>query len=333
MRLALTFLIILLSSLQAKEVNMLFIGNSFTFRHNLPTLVKEVFEEGQPGLTLNVERLTYGGQDMYRHHDLYFSETMLRLNSISLEDVQKKSKAIQAFLSTKKLPDNYQSYWKDLGRKASKWPMIKDRLGAALKKQEEIIERIKNNKRIKWDYVVLQSYQDVTHDVDKGYAQYAQKFAEIAKKEGVKVILYITAPHSQNSKPVTKPVEVKRTEMELRTIQKLVDRIKPHAVVPVPLALKNIQAKGTDLTFRYRTDAHPNQSCAFLTANMFYASFYKESTEGFHFDTATETKLKKGGKDPNGGSAKVIFDGPTKKLLQKAAFEAVQSFDAGYGKP
>ena len=105
-----------------------------------------------------------------------------------------------------------------------------------------------------------------------------------------------------------------------------------HAVVPVPLAIKNIQAKGTDLTFRYRTDAHPNQYCAFLTANMFYASFYKESTEGFNFDTVTETKLKKGGKDPNGGSAKVTFDDPTKKLLQKAAFEAVRSFDAGYGK-
>ena len=62
-----------LAGVEAKEINMLFMGNSFTFRHDLPQLVRQVLEEGQPDLTVNVERIVYGGQDMFRHHDLYFS--------------------------------------------------------------------------------------------------------------------------------------------------------------------------------------------------------------------------------------------------------------------
>ena len=37
---------------EAKEINMLFMGSSFTFRHDLPELVKQVFEEGQTDLTV-----------------------------------------------------------------------------------------------------------------------------------------------------------------------------------------------------------------------------------------------------------------------------------------
>ncbi len=75
-----------------------------------------------------------------------------------------------------------------------------------------------------------------------------------AEQEGIKVILYITAPHAQNQEPVTEPLELERTEMELKTIQQLAERIKPHAVVPVALGIRNIQQSGTDLTFRYAND-------------------------------------------------------------------------------
>ena len=50
-------------AVEAKEINILFMGNSFTLRHDLPRLVKQVFEEGQPGLTVNVEQITYGAED------------------------------------------------------------------------------------------------------------------------------------------------------------------------------------------------------------------------------------------------------------------------------
>ena len=50
--------------------------------------------------------------------------------------------------------------------------------------------------------------------------------------------------------------------------------LKPKAVIPVPLAIKNIQMgdadkPGTDFVFRYQNDGHPNQTCAFLVANLF----------------------------------------------------------------
>ena len=187
---------------------------------------------------------------------------------------------------------------------------------------------------MKWDYLVLQSWLDVVGDVDEGYAKYVQKWAKIAEKNGIKVILYITAPHAQNAEPVNAPVGMEQTNVEMRTIQQLSGRIQPHAVVPVALGIKKIQESGTDLKFRYVKDGHPNQYSAFLTSNMFYASFFKESTEGFNYNTVVETKDKGAGKgkDPDGGNAKVIFNNKTKTLLQKAAFDAVMEFNTGNGK-
>jgi len=158
-------------AVEAKEINMLFMGNSFTFRHDLPSLVKQVFEEGQADLTVNVERIVYGGQDLFPHHDLYCSETAVRLNSITISEIEERTAVIESMLAAEKPP-------------------------------------------------------------------------------------------------------------------------------------------------------------------AFYNAFFKESTEGFTFDTVVETKSKgKGmGKDPDGGDAKVVFEDSTKTLLQKAAYDAVKEFSAGYGK-
>ncbi|VGO20666.1 DUF4886 domain-containing protein [Pontiella sulfatireligans] len=323
-----------LGTVEAKEINMLFMGNSFTFRHDLPQLVKQVFEEGQPDLTVNVERIVYGGQDMFRHHDLYFSETMVRLNTIAIPEVEEKASAIETMLAAGTSPAFYNTYWEKTGLKPVGWSIIQKNLKSAVKNQKKLSQRIKNNERVKWDYLVLQSWKDVVADVDAGYAEYAQKWAKLAEQEGIKVILYVTAPHAQNQEPVTEPLELAQTEMEMKTIQQLTERIKPHCVVPVALGIKNIQQNGTGLKFRYVNDMHPNQTSAFLAANMFYASFFKKSTEGFTFNTVTETNPKgKGeGKDPDGGDAKVVFDDATKTLIQKAAFEAVMAFNAGNGK-
>lgn len=326
----LVFLLSLFGSAGAKEINILFMGNSFTFRHDLPELVKEVFEEGQPNLTVNVEKVVYGGQDMFRHHDLYFSQSMVRLNSITVPEIETFKTRIQSFLDLEIAPDFYSAYWQKTGLKPVPWSKITGNLKTALWRQDQLINRIKANDRVKWDYLVLQSWQDVVEDPDAGYAEYVQKWAEIADKEGIKLILYITAPHSQNATPVDAPLKPDQTEMEMRAVHALAKRVKPHAVVPVPLAIQAIQEGGTELTFRYVNDFHPNQYCAFLTANMFYAAFFKDSTEGFRFNTVVETNDKGAGegKDPDGGSAKVVFDEETKKLLQKAAYESVVEFDS-----
>ncbi len=318
---------------EAEEINVLFMGNSFTFRHDLPSLVKQVFEEGQADLTVNVERIVYGGQDLFRHHELYFSETAVRLNSIAIPEIEEKTAAIESMLTAGKPPAFYNAYWEKAGLEPRPWENNRKNLMNALKTQKILNQRIKDGERVKWDYLVLQSWLDVVADVDAGYGEYAQKWAKLAEQEGVKVILYITAPHAQNQAPVTEPVELERTDMEMKTIQQLSKRIKPHAVVPVALGIKNIQQGGTDLKFRYVNDGHPNQYCAYLTANMFYASFFKESTEGFAFNTVVENKSKGrgAGKDPDGGDAKVVLEGSTKTLLQKAAYDAVLEFSSGYG--
>ncbi|MFC1761099.1 hypothetical protein ACFL6U_03365 [Planctomycetota bacterium] len=322
--------VFLLGHAHAKEINMLFMGNSFTFRHDLPELVKQVFEEGQPNLTVNVERIVYGGQDLFRHHDLYFSETFVRLHSITVSEAEEKIIAIQSLLAAGESPIFYRAYWEKTSLKPPDWSTIEKNLQSAQKRQQQLIERIKAGDRIKWDYLVLQSWRDVVENVNAGYAEYAQKWAKMAQEEGIKVILYITAPHAQNAEPVTEPVGLEQTEMEMETIHKLVDRIHPFAVVPVALGLKRIQRNGTDLTFRYVNDMHPNQYAAFLTSNMFYAAFFKETTEGLHYNSVTETNPKGQGpgKDPDGGNATVTFDATSKILLQRAAYDAAMEFYA-----
>lgn len=313
----------------AKEINILFMGNSFTFRHNLPELVKTVFEEGHPDLTVNVELIGYGGQDLFRHHDLYFSESTVRLNSITVPEIEAFIDRIRSFLEMKEAPEFYNAYWQKTGLKPVPWERCSRSLESAVKKQGWLMDRVKNKNRVKWDYVVLQSWQDVVADPDAGYAEYAKTFAKIAGQEGAEVILYITAPYAQNEAPVDGPVNPEQSGMEMRVIHELAAQIKPAAVVPVPLGIRAIQEGGTDLTFRYVNDFHPNQYTAFLTANMFYAAFFKESPEGLSFNAVTETKLTEEGKDPDGGDAQVVFDDAAKTLLQKTAYNSVVQFNSG----
>jgi hypothetical protein len=320
-------LLVMLQTAQARQINMLFMGNSFTFRHDLPKLVKTVFEQGQPGLTVNVENVVYGGQDMFGHHDLYFSESMLRLNSITIPEIEAFITRIKSLQAMTTPPDFYGAYGQKSGLEPMAWEKIHEHLETSLKRQQFLIERIRNNRRVKWDYVVLQSWQDVVGDVDKGYAEYVQQWAAMAEKEGIKVILYITAPHAQNAAPVKAPIGLEQTRMEMETIGKLVKRIHPFAVVPVALGLEMIQENGTDLKFRYVNDGHPNQYSAFLAANMFYAACFKESPEGLNFNTVIETKLDENGKDPDGNDPKIVFDENTKNLIQKTAFDAVMAFN------
>jgi hypothetical protein len=50
-----------------KTLNVLFIGNSFTARHNLAHLVEAMAEEGHPGLDMEVTTVIYGGRTLQDH--------------------------------------------------------------------------------------------------------------------------------------------------------------------------------------------------------------------------------------------------------------------------
>ena len=309
-----------------KEMKILFLGNSFTFRNNLPMLVKQIFEEGNPGLKVHVEKVTYGGQDMYRHSEWYFSETFIRLNSITVPEIERLIQKQRELLRRSQAPTEYAVYCKTTGTKMESWQRLKIKLERSIRNQQTLIERIKQNRRLKWDYVVLQSWLDIVDNPDKGYAKYVKKLAAIAAKEHIKPVLYITAPYAQNQKPVKAPIAIMRTDKELKSAHELAGEIHAFAVIPVPLVLKKIQSGGTDLKFRYVNDFHPNQYCAFLTANMFYAAFFKRSPEGLNFNKVVGCKAKNN-KGPDGKERTVVFDDMTKKYLQKMAFESVEEFD------
>jgi hypothetical protein len=206
------------------------------------------------------------------------------------------------------------------------WKKLKIKLERSIRNQQALIERIKKNRRFKWDYIVLQSWRDIVDDPEQGYVKYVKKLAAVAAKEHIKPVLYITAPYAQNQSPVKAPVAVARTDMELKVARELADKVAAFAVVPVPLALKKIQSGGTDLKFRYVNDFHPNQYCAFLTANMFYTAFFKRSPKGLKFNKVVGCNAKNN-KGPDGKERTVVFDDMTKEYLQKMAFESVEEFD------
>lgn len=317
-----------LKSQEQEEINILFIGNSFTARHNLSELVKNVFEEGKPYLNVNVQALIYGGQSLFQHTEYYFSQTFIEQSTIADSTIESRIKKMENLLLLEELPEEYIHFWEDIrGQALRDFP--KNLINIAIQRHKNLQN---NNPRTKWDYVVLQSWQDEVQDLNDGYAKYARYLGNIAKEQGVEVILYITAPDIQNQAPVSGPLKQENVDQEIAMVIDLANEIEPYAVVHVPLAINRIQKRGTDLTFRYVNDFHPNQRTAFLTSNMFYAAFFNESTEGFEYNTVTENKTHSTEEEPNvkldpdGGPATVLFEGEEKTYLQQMAYNAAAEF-------
>ena len=313
----------------AKELNILFLGNSFTARHDIAGLVEQILEEGDPTTDVQVQRVIYGGQNMFKHSTYYFSQSFIEQNTLTEDAITKRIASMRKFIDsdTPPNPEEWTQHWLSVGKTNVPFADIHKNIAKAIKNHEALL---RNNPRIKWDYVVLQSWRDVSEQPNQGYERYATKLAEIAKAQGAEVILYMTSPETQNQAPVTKPYNVAAAERDTAVGLRMAKALQPKAVIPVPLAIKNIQTghedePGTDLVFRYHNDGHPNQTCAFLVANLFYASITGKSPEGFGFNSVTETKLKNG-KDPDGGEPTVVFDDEAKTYLQRMAWEAVVEF-------
>ncbi|MEM9646341.1 MAG: hypothetical protein AAF989_15225, partial [Planctomycetota bacterium] len=311
-------------SVAAKDIHVLFLGNSYTNRHDIPDLVEEILEEGDPDVDVHVDRVIYGGQNMFKHATYYFSQSFIEQASISNAELESRIMKMQSYLQSKQPPESeeWNAHWAALGGKAN-FADIHKHIRRAIVNHQALLA---NNPRTRWDYVVLQSWRDVSADPNQAYAKYATKLAEVVNEQGAEVILYMTSPETQNQKPVASPVAPESADRDLLVGTTLTRRIMPKAVVHVPLAIRRIQEDGTELCFRYVNDGHPNQTCAFLTTNLFYAALTGKSPEGLLFDTVTENKVKNG-KDPDGGPLKVTFNGATKSYLQRAAFESTQDFN------
>ena len=77
----------LVSPADGKTLNVLFIGNSFTARHNLSQVVKTMAEAGQPGLKFNVTTVIYGGRTLAHHWELQ-TPNFIRQATIRPSEVQ-----------------------------------------------------------------------------------------------------------------------------------------------------------------------------------------------------------------------------------------------------
>jgi hypothetical protein len=219
---------------------------------------------------------------------------------------------------------------KNPARKPSQWMGDRQTIKTAIGYHEEWMANRKNFPPA-WNYVVLQSWQDVSANPETGYLKYAAKFAELAKQQNTKVILYITAPYSQNMAPVTEPIEKERALMEVRLAYDFAKKTGA-IVVPVPLAVYRLQKDGTTLTLRYKNDGHPNQCGAYLTACLFYAAVFNKSPEGLPLSEVVETKIvdrNQPTSDPDGNPIKRVFTDAERTLMQRTAWETMEAFRKG----
>lgn len=288
-----------------KSLNVLFIGNSFTARHNLAQVVEAMAEEGNPGLDMQVTTVIYGGRTLQDHWRLG-TANLVKITTLTATEEEKTL----AYL-----------------RDAAKDPADQYAL-RAVERHEQLLFSLGQPRR-KWDIVVLQSYRDDSPD-DTRYADYAPKFAELIKAQGGRVVLYETTPLTQNDKPLTTPPDAAPVLAKERKIRELADRIGA-SVVPMAIVAHRCQATRPDLTLRFVNDAHLNQTMAYLTACTFYGVLFDRSPEGLAQNEVTDIRFldaKHRDQDRDGGPLTRVFSGKDRKELQRIAWEGIQKFKA-----
>ena len=303
------------SAAPKKTLHALFIGNSYTFRNDLPEIVKRLVEEGNPGIDFQYVKLIYGGQTLYTHWEKFRSQNFLMLPELAKADLEKQCAELEQLQREAKGKSGNAA--KDAGR-----------YGAALRNHRKWIGLL-GKPQPKWDYVVLQSYRDTGGGLESRYAQYAREFAPVVHKLGAMAVLYATSPKSQNAKPLDKapdPAPALAETKFLASLAKETDAL----VVPVAYAINRCQTSRPDLTLRWTKDSHLNQQCSYLTACAFYAALFGKSPEGLTMNWVNDPRIKnrqKPDEDPDGGPRHIVLPDDVRAHLQKAAWEAVQGYE------
>lgn len=289
-----------------ETLNVLFIGNSYTARHNLAQVVKKMAEAGHPDLTFKPTTVIYGGRRLVDHWNLG-SQNFVKLHELT--------------------PDEEKQTIADL-EKAAKDP--KNRYAAAALKRHRQLLKDLDQEHPKWDVVILQSYRDDLKGADSLYAQYAPRFAALAKKQGARVILYETTPNTQNAKALKKAPESAAVMQKAKAIAALAKQVDASAA-PMSLAGFYCQSERPDLTLRFINDAHLNQTMAYLTACCLYAALFDQSPEGLPVDSITDIRFldnKDRTKDRDGNPITTNFSSKDRADLQRIAWKSYQQFKA-----
>lgn len=286
--------------------NVLFIGNSYTFRHHLTDVVKAMAEAGNPGLTLNVTTVIYGGRRLVDHWRLG-TANYVRLHELTVEEENATIASLEKMLATNPKDQHAKN---------------------ALGKHQQLIKTIGQTQPQKWDVVVLQSYRDDLEGSNSLFMQFAPKFAELAKDQGANVILYETSPDTQNAEPLTSPPTSEPVLEKAKTIAALANDLDAR-VGPMSLIGLHCQTQRPDFTLRFVNDGHLNQTFAYLTACAIYTALFDKSPVGLPVDSVTDNRWHKSTvkeKDRDGKPITRVFSETDRADLQRIAWEGIQQF-------
>lgn len=289
-----------------RELKVLFLGNSFTARHDLAHLVKSMIEAGNPNCKFDVTTVIYGGRTPADHWRLY-SQNFINFSTLTVD--QEKA-AIAALERTVEIN-----------------PSDKYAATALSRYHRPLLESL-SGPRHKWDLVILQSYRDDMDGEQSKFVEFVPKFAELIKAQGGRTILYETTPLTQNERPLTTPPDpqpIREKEAVIGALAQRVDAI----VVPMASVALHCQMVRPDLTLRYVNDAHLNKTMAFLTACAFYGALCDRSPQGLPIDTVSDTKTrdaKHPDQDMDGKPLTQKFSAKDTADLQRIAWEGLRQF-------
>jgi hypothetical protein len=291
----------------ADSIEALFIGNSYTGRHNLSKVVETLAEEGNPGLDFKPTAFIYGGRKLADHWVLG-TASIVKLNSLTVEEERATIASLKSAIAANPNLTHAKS---------------------ALGRHEDLLANLES-RRVKWDRVILQSWRDDMEGDESLYVEYAPKFAEIAQAEGASVILYVTTPATQNAEPLTSPPDPAPIMKKARAIAKMANRIDAD-VAPAFLAAHFCQNQRPDITLRFINDAHLNHAMAYLSACSIYAALFDKSPEGLSLDRITDIRFldndpKNRDKDRDGNPITRVFSEEDRADLQRIAWQAHVAF-------
>ncbi|MBT3375422.1 MAG: hypothetical protein HN742_14520 [Lentisphaerae bacterium] len=292
---------------EAKKLNVLFIGNSYTARHRLATVVKAMAEAGNPGLTFDITQVIYGGRRLVDHWRLG-TQNYVRISELTVDEEKATIESLKKAIAD----DPKDKYAK-----------------GALKRHQGLLKGLEKQRKT-WDIVVLQSYRDDVQGADSLYVEYAPRFAELIKAQGARIVLYETTPHTQNAKPLTAAPDKRKAMSKARVIAALANRIDA-TVVPMGLVAFRCQTERPDFTLRFINDAHLNHTMAYLTACTFYGAIFDRTPQGLAVDSITDIRfLDKDNKDKDrdGRPIKRTFAGKDLADLQRIAWKALTEFNS-----
>ncbi len=291
---------------EGKTLRVLFIGNSFTARHNLSKIVKQMAEAGNPGLTMEVKTVIYGGRTP-RDHWRLGSQNFVKLPTLTAAEVEATIASLEEAVA-KDPKDKYAS--------------------AAITRQKELLAGLESADRTPWDVVVVQSYKDDLNGENSLYAQFVPKFAELIHAQGARVILYVTTPNTQNAEALKEAPDPAPILEKAHATAALANQVKAD-VAPMALVALKCQTERPDLTLRFINDAHLNQTMAYLTACTLYAALFDKSPEGLPVDSVTDIRYwndKDKTKDRDGEPITRTFSEKDRADLQRIAWEGYQEF-------